>query len=170
MIIHPIQSITAKHLYIVVDFDEIVYAGINYLPAIVRLDDLIKLPSFDKTKPYIVKILKHYPDHIQARNALNNFIILACNALLPKYNMLSTYNCRAHRKIFCNENQTEYKSAHHACQVLGLHQGNLSNHLQGKTGFRTIKGYTFRYVQEESQYKTNFVKYDENLISSLTFN
>ena len=46
-------------------------------------------------------------------------------------------------RIACVETGQEFNTAAEACRTLGLNSSALSNHLNGKPGFKTVKGKTF---------------------------
>ena len=50
------------------------------------------------------------------------------------------------KPIRCIETGIEYPSIHHAAKELGLHKQNISAHIAGKTGFKTVGGFTFERV------------------------
>lgn len=47
-------------------------------------------------------------------------------------------------KIICNETGETFESAAAACKAYDLSPSQLSNHLRGLSGYRTVKGKTFR--------------------------
>lgn len=59
------------------------------------------------------------------------------------------YVVKQGKKIRCNETGQEFKTQGFACKWLKISASQLSNHLHGKTGFKTVKGLTFSYVTNE---------------------
>lgn len=53
------------------------------------------------------------------------------------------------KRVVCVETKVVYDSMNQACDCMGLHHANLSNHLRGKKGYKTVKGFTFKFYSEE---------------------
>lgn len=51
--------------------------------------------------------------------------------------------------IECIETGVTYQTASEAARINGSTQSNLSNHLNNKPGFRSVKGKTYRYVVDK---------------------
>lgn len=50
------------------------------------------------------------------------------------------------KRIRCNETGQEFKNQKQAADLLSLNSGQLSQHLNGRTGFYKVKGLTFSYL------------------------
>lgn len=57
------------------------------------------------------------------------------------------YNIAPHRQdVLCNETGERWKSVKETAQAHNLSESALSNHLNGKPGYRTVKGRTYRRI------------------------
>lgn len=50
------------------------------------------------------------------------------------------------RRVQCVETGQMFNTAQAACDAFGIMPSNMSNHLRGSAGFKTVKGKTFRWV------------------------
>lgn len=48
--------------------------------------------------------------------------------------------------VLCEQTNVTYANANQAAKALGASQAAVSQHLRGKTGYRTVKGFTFRHI------------------------
>ena len=148
------RSLNIHHVYMVLrlndGFEEIVYIGQNTLAGIVRLDDLIKLPAFEKNLTYSLCVLTCHKREFDAKNAVGPAIRIICENRTPIYNIRSSYNARR-SGIICNETGKTFKTVTEAAREMGLSQGNLSQHVSGRPGFRQVKGYTFKWIEQPVQ-------------------
>jgi hypothetical protein len=71
------------------------------------------------------------------------------HSLRPICNIKGMSVTRNRRQMVeCINTGKRYNSASDAARDTGVSQGNLSNHLSGKAGYRTVKGLEFRRVVE----------------------
>lgn len=69
---------------------------------------------------------------------------------LPAEKTEPYYIRNAGKKIQCVETGQVFKSQRFACKWLGINQGQLSQHLNSKPGFNSIKGMTFIFYKDQS--------------------
>jgi hypothetical protein len=60
---------------------------------------------------------------------------------------LQTHHSRADTKILCDQNGQTYDNQLQCANALGISQSALSGHLNGQRGFKSVKGFTFRYTK-----------------------
>lgn len=61
-------------------------------------------------------------------------------------NMRGYHLGKKYQQVMCNETGERFRNATEAACSHGIALSNLYNHLNGKTGHRTVKGRTYRYV------------------------
>jgi hypothetical protein len=97
-------------------------------------------------KPLAVRLT-----HLGDRFSCNNERMRQVQMHRPECNLqgvlLSGRNC----PIRCVETGAQYRNASEAAQANGIAPGNMSYHLSGKAGYKTVKGLTFVRVTHISQ-------------------
>lgn len=113
-----------------------------------RLTELFAMPDaranilfdecFPPDRPLLLCMVSEHPDRAHAALAARN---------LPAGRMNRADGMRRHAMIECVETGEKWHSAMDACRAHGLPQPALSNHLNGKPGYNSVKGRTYRRVR-----------------------
>lgn len=122
----------------------ILFVGLDLLSNLVRFRELMKNPEFDPFKTYEIELRESAPNPFEGRRAQYRLLneLFGCNT--PPLNR--SQNLSHHMSVLCEQTGIIYRSAAEACDNLNLSQSQLSQHLAGKRGYKSVKGYTFRYV------------------------
>lgn len=124
---------------------KIVFSGVCRLPDLLTFKDALNNSEwralFSKGGGCFINIIHMTFDQNEARNVRSRRI--AELGYVPQCNLHGHDVRTSNRAVRCNNGEI-YSSQAEAARALGLHQGNLSAHLKGKT--KTIGGYWFEYV------------------------
>lgn len=120
---------------------EVVYIGANRLKDIITLNAFNFRPEFDTTAEYEIELLESYPDKINAIRAQRGYFALYGTPL---------FNRECRRVVRCTTTGEVFKTAVEACRKYGIEQSNMAHHMAGHSGFKSLKGFEFKYeVQDE---------------------
>lgn len=137
------ESLGANCLYTVSNAKcQILFVGVAYIAEIFRFGDLLRNPMFNSEEVYRIDIIAKYDRALDAVNAQAVYLKEIGGAPLNK---TGTVNRRM-SNVKCVQTGIVYRNASEAARVMGLNQSAMSQHLARKPGFRSIKGYTFEYV------------------------
>ena len=130
--------------------DTLIYIGVCQLSRVYTLQDAREVGEFARIvnvdDPLEIEI-KFIGKRIECYNMRGK--MLREIAEYPAIN-LKMYT-RSQMVIVCNEDGKQYRTQVEVCNAYGIAQGNLSNHLAQKPGFKQVKGLTFaRMLKEES--------------------
>jgi hypothetical protein len=81
----------------------------------------------------------------ESENAAITHILPIRRMFNPHCNAIGVYDGR-NARVECLETGIIYNSASEACRTLNLSQSALSNHLNGRVGYKKVRGMTFRKV------------------------
>lgn len=142
-----ITSLASDHcVYEVWKGETLIYIGCCYLRQLFSMPDAKIIARFNKLidiDDTISIAVKYIGDRIQCynrRGLMLRQIMPECN----KYMMI-----RAKMVIMCNEDGKKFRTQAEACHAYNIRQSNLSSHLSGRGGFRTLNGRTFSRVTED---------------------
>lgn len=122
---------------------ELKFMWCDKMTDIVNFKTLKKCFDYDPNLTYEIEFLARTNNRIEGDNKLNNLIRL--NGKTPPYNLrMVTYGNRM--RILCIDTGVIYQNAQEIIRQLGLNQSVLSNHLNRRPGYRTVKGYRFIYT------------------------
>ena len=130
--------------------EELVFMFYGKLREIMSLSPFRINPKFDENEEYTVVLVQPCKDKIDAENALtaaiNNFELKGST---PAYNVYNRcYNNTYY--IQCLNNGKFYRTAQDVVKIFRVSQPALSNHLRGVTGYRHVKGLTFKIYNNTS--------------------
>lgn len=136
------QTLDGFWVYRIYDSQErLVFLYYGKLKDIVAMRPFKTNVKFDSNENYRYEFLQYCPTRVDAENAVDRWIK---NGETPLYNIYSQlYNNRYY--IQCVENGRYYKSAQDIVKIFRLSQPSISNHLRGVTGYRHVKGLTFKF-------------------------
>lgn len=118
-----------------------------------RLCDVFASPDAQKNSAW-KEYMNANPDAIYRIRVMNieQTERFAASNILTLRKAFNPY-CNAHgifenrnSRVQCIETGIIYNSSAEACRALDLSSSALSNHLAGRTGFKTVKGYTFTRI------------------------
>lgn len=138
--------------------EQLVFMFYGKLKDIVALRPFRINPKFDEKEKYTYVLIQPCKDKIEAENTLATVLIRSeLNGNTPPYNVYNKlYNDRYF--IHCLNNGKFYKSAQDVIKIFHISQPALSNHLRGVTGYRHVKGLTFRFYNDENAQSPNEVE------------
>jgi len=117
-----------------------IYVGYEKLRNVFRFSKILRNSSFDLSKPLKFEMVAIYDNREAAKSeAIKTRRYFY--ARLYREKALSQYTL-----VRCVETGKIYKNIATVCRCEGLQTGNMSMHLAGKTGYKTVKGKT--YVRE----------------------
>lgn len=126
-------TITEKQVtYLVRSSGTALYMGVGKLEDLVTLRDFKRSRLYKPTESYQVDIIGDYSSEGFELSAL-------------QYLPLETVKPQS-TQVQCVETGEVYRSAYECARALGLNQSALCNHLNGKVGFKTVRGLTFHRV------------------------
>lgn len=121
------------------------FIGYGKIRDIVDLRPILKSEYYRQDRTYVYTLIEAVRDNVQAINKMNKWLKLLSPNDLPRMNKKWIYNYVG-RKVRCNETGDVFETCVDACRRYGLSASALSNHLNRRKGFRTVKGKTFSYV------------------------
>lgn len=138
--------------------NNLVFMHYGRLSNIVSLSPFKNNPKFDANEIYTIVLITACKDKIMAENmlvtALNNSEL---EGNTPPYNIYSrAYN--DYYFIQCLNNGKFYWTAQDIVKIFKVSQPALSNHLRGVTGYRHVKGLTFRIYNDVDRVMPNEVE------------
>ena len=157
IIVNPSKDMTRLHIYAVVDMEtnDLLFMSKDTLHDIVSLKPLLKFSSFDKSKTYRVIILDSAGvNAFDTHNKFSKWLTKICGypAKLPKFNNY-LYTNKSRAKIRCIETGQIFNTGQEVAKIFGTSPSNLSNHLHGKPGFKSVKGFRFEFYNEKEDFK-----------------
>lgn len=118
---------------------QIKYIGLCRLTELFRIPDARSNILFDQMftpdTSFLIRVISTHKDKSEA-STTHRHAIYEHNS--PEMNGASSI--ARHANIQCLETGETFVSASHACRSHGLSQPALSSHLNGKTGYATVKG------------------------------
>jgi len=118
-----------------------------------RLTELFNVPDaranvlfdevFGPDKSLILRMINMHDDKNKAMSAQRKLIH---EYSVPEMNQVSSLT--RHAKIECINTGEVFDNAAHVCRAHGLPQPALSNHLNNKSGYNTVKGRTYRRMMK----------------------
>ena len=135
-----------KHAYVVKNSltQEIIFTGVDTLKKIVTLDKINSLPEFDSAPDYEIIVLGAFDQEGHARNAIHYHYGSICPQLNISVGQAGKYIHS--RLIYCNETGQCFFTQQEAALYFNISQSNLSKHLKGYPGHKSIKGRTFKWL------------------------
>ena len=119
---------------------EIVYIGCCPTLQFMTLPDLRQNRLFQHGKDYLIKPIS---THQGKGTAIKVHAQLTGTGKMPHYNKLGYFLKRG--KIICDQTGETFSTINEAAEANFCSSSNLSNHLNHKPGFNSVKGKTFRY-------------------------
>lgn len=138
--------------------EQLVFMFYGKLKDIVALRPFRINPKFDEKEKYTFVLIQPCKDKIDAENALVTALNRSeLNGNTPPYNV---YNKLYNDTYFiqCLNNGKFYRSAQDIIKIFHVSQPALSNHLRGVTGYRHVKGLTFRFYNDENAQSPNEIE------------
>lgn len=113
--------------------EQVLFLGYGKLSTVVTLQDFRRSLAYNPEAVYTMTIIDREPDRevMDMYKAMYNPI----ECMAPKSSA-----------VRCVETGEVFKTSYEAAKTLGLTFSALSNHLNGKKGFKTVKGLTFARV------------------------
>lgn len=139
----PNTELNKFYSYLVQNDKEIVYIGVGKIIDILTFKTLMGNPNFNGDESHTIIIYKGFEKHHQAMNDISK-IIKENGGRTPALNI--SIGIRSHGRIKCKETGVVYKNQAEACRVMNIDQPRLSHHLKGKSGYKTIYGMTYQYL------------------------
>lgn len=115
---------------------EVVYIGVTRLKDAITLNAFNFRPEFDPSAEYEIELLDNYSDRCEAIRAQRAYMTLYG---VPLFNR----DCR--RVIRCTTTGEVFNTAIEACRKYGIEQSNMAHHMAGHSGFKSLKGFEFKY-------------------------
>lgn len=130
--------------------NELIYMYYGKLKDIVSLSPFRTNPKYDEREIYTIVFITPCKDKIDAENRLSTAINNSeLKGGTPPYNVYNRgYN--DYYFIQCLENGKFYKSAQDVIKIFRVSQPALSCHLRGVSGYKHVKGLTFKYYNGDS--------------------
>lgn len=122
--------------------NEIHFAGVCAAAQLLALPDVRGNALFEsmfKNRLAVIDVIEFCDTRMLAINARARYL---GNHAWPLMNRYSGKNGRG-APIFCNETNETFKNMDEVVAAHGIHASNLSKHLNGKTGHRTVGGRTY---------------------------
>lgn len=120
---------------------EVVFVGHCKLVDVIKTPDLRGIPGFEPGRLYSLEVIKI---HNNASTAKYDASRLTTQLNRPRLNQLMA--TARHCQIECVETGQRWSNATDCANAQGITQSALSNHLNNKPGFVTIRGLTYRRV------------------------
>ena len=121
------------------------FMGVGTIPEIVSMRAIRNNKFYNPSEVYEFCILdnQHFKRRLDALNALGP-AIRAIHGGTPRMNLYSrSYN--NDKRIVCLQTAEIFNNASEVCRKYEINPGQLSAHLTGKQGYKTVKGMTFVY-------------------------
>lgn len=137
------------------------FIGCGTIPEIVSMRAIKNNKFYNPSEVYEFCILhnQHFKRRIDALNALS-VAIRAIHGGTPRMNLYSRgYNNE--KRIVCLQTGEIFNNASEVCRKYEINHGQLSAHITGKQGYKTVKGMTFVYEYKirKQQDLYNLLKY-----------
>lgn len=140
------QTIDGFWIYKVYDSQErLVFMFYGKLKDIISMRPFRINAKFDPKEDYKYVLVQWCGNRLDAENALDRWMKTCETPLYNIYNQ--TYNDKYY--IQCLENGRFYRSAQDIVKIFRVSQSSVSNHLRGVTGYRHVKGLTFKFHHGE---------------------
>lgn len=117
--------------------DELLFIGAANTTNMLEMREFRRTMGFNLNTEYTITVLKSYPTLAEAVTSAQMYAVLYS----PTYSFTTGKSA-----VRCVETGEVYKSGYAAAKALGLGWSALCNHLNGKPGFKTVKGFTFTRV------------------------
>ena len=129
--------------------EELIFMYFGTMKEIIEMRPFRSNEKFNENEDYRYVLLRPYNNRIDAENALNVWMNLSeLKGKTPPFNIYSQgYNNNSY--IYCVDNGRYYQSAQDVVKIFNVSQPALSNHLRGVTGYRHVKGLTFKFYYGE---------------------
>lgn len=121
---------------------ELLYVGYEKLTKIATLENLFLLPNFKKDLQYVVTIEGPCDNWIEAENGVA--LKIRENEKTPPLNK-TMWSIKT-QSVMCRETGKIFLNASECAHLEGISNGNLSRHLKGRPGYKTLKGKTYCYA------------------------
>ncbi len=120
---------------------EIEFVGHCKLVDVLKTPDVRGIPQFNPNRFYALEVISIHKNGAEAAREAS---IVAAKLNRPKLNqsMALTRHC----PIECVETGQQWQNATEVCRQQGIAQSALSNHLNNKPGYVTVRGLTYRRV------------------------
>lgn len=119
--------------------NEIEFVGHCKLNDVIKTPDVRGVPGFDIKRFYALEVISV---HNSASHARVEAARLIKQLNVPKLNRTSSMT--RHCPIECVETGQQWRNATECVQTQGITQSALSNHLNNKPGYLTVRGLTYR--------------------------
>lgn len=119
---------------------DILFIDACKMSTMLNLEGLLDNPTFDPDSEIIIGVMSVHDDEHGANNALKNEL----RVTYPSFNKTRSY-CRS-SAVECIETGERFRNQSDCAKAHDIPQGNLSNHLKQKPGYKSVKGRTYRRV------------------------
>lgn len=127
---------------------QLVFMWSDKLANVYSLKDLVSNPEVKRDEPFTLFITKLFPSEREARNHVTSHLNNPATKW-PKYNKTVRY--LRYTPVQCIETGVIYKNALYCARSNNINQSQLSQHLRGVPGYKTVKGHTYRnYIGDGS--------------------
>lgn len=114
--------------------DEVLFVGGNSVSTLLEMREFRRTGGFNYVDEYEINILETFSTLEEALVSAGVYALM----YNPRYSFTTGKSA-----VKCVETGDVYKSGYAAAKALGLGWSALSNHLNNKPGFKTVKGLTF---------------------------
>jgi hypothetical protein len=122
---------------------EIVYIGVARLKDAITFNAFNFRPEFDPDAPYELELLESYSNRYEANKAKEMYLMVYGTPV---------FNRECKRVVRCITTGEVFNTAVEACRKYGIEQSNMTHHMAGHLGFKSLKGLEFKYeVLSESK-------------------
>lgn len=143
--LNPLESTKKYYAYTVLtQSNQVIFINYDKLCNIVSFKQLLTNPDFDINAVYKVDIYTPHNNIIAAMNEAATLTRLLCKDTAPRLNLSQRQNRVL--PVLCDQTGVKYRNASEACQSLNIPPSRMSMHLSRKPGNKTIRGLSFRYV------------------------
>lgn len=115
---------------------EVVYIGATRLKDAITLNAFNFRPEFDPSADYELELLESYNNRYEATRAQQAYMTL--------YGV-PVFNRACKRVVRCITTGEVFNTAVEACRRYGIEQSNMTHHMAGHLGFKSLKGLEFKY-------------------------
>lgn len=120
------------------------FVGFDTLASAMAMNQVKGNPVFSMAAVMNVRLHSVHETRVSAYNAIAPLIAELSPTICPPLNMTSHAN--RYLQVVCDQTGEVYQNANRACEALGVDNARLSRHLARKPGHRSIKGFTFHYI------------------------
>lgn len=120
------------------------FVGYDTLAAVVNLSTVRAAPGFNNGEAVGLHIHSVHTGRLDAMNAQSRKIRELCGMSTPPLNI--GYRNQRQSAVVCEQTGTQYPTASAAAEAHDVDAARMSKHLARRRGFKTVRGFTFRYV------------------------